>query len=222
MNLEQPTTMQPRATKKSDAPLLIGLILLSVIPVLGGMVRLTDLASNTVINPSNARFHTMPLPVVIHIIAATLFSILGAFQFAPNFRQKHLKLHRIMGRILVIAGILVGLTGLFMTVVYPLYPQLQGIILLGFRLLAGVGMLLSIILAWRNVVQGNIKAHRNWMIRAYAIAQGAGTQAIVFIPWTMLIGKPDALTRDSLMAVSWVINLAIAEWIIGKSVAKSK
>lgn len=58
------------------------------------------------------------------------------------------------------------------------------------------------------------------MMRAYALGQGAGTQVILFLPWTLLLGRPEALTRDLLMSLAWVINLALAEWLIGKPAAK--
>jgi hypothetical protein len=32
----------------------------------------------------------------------------------------------------------------------------------------------------------------------------------------IVAGPPDALTHDALMALSWVINLAVAEWAIRK------
>jgi hypothetical protein len=43
---------------------------------------------------------------------------------------------------------------------------------------------------------------------------------ILFLLWTFLLGKPEGLTRDLLMSLAWVINLALAEWLIGKPAAK--
>jgi hypothetical protein len=52
------------------------------------------------------------------------------------------------------------------------------------------------------------------MIRGYAIGQGAGTQAFTHLPWILLLGTPGELPRAVLMAAGWVINIAVAEWII--------
>ena len=52
------------------------------------------------------------------------------------------------------------------------------------------------------------------MIRAYAIGQGAGTQALILLPITLISGAPLGLRRDVLMIAAWIINLAVAEWII--------
>ena len=62
-----------------------GLILLSLVPVAAGAFRLTQLAGGAEITPDNARFFAAPLPVVLHIVSASLYCLLGAFQFVPGF-----------------------------------------------------------------------------------------------------------------------------------------
>ncbi len=52
------------------------------------------------------------------------------------------------------------------------------------------------------------------MLRAYAIGMGAGTQALILMAGEMIAGKPSVLSRAVLMGAAWVINLAVAEWII--------
>jgi hypothetical protein len=52
------------------------------------------------------------------------------------------------------------------------------------------------------------------MLRGYAIGMGAGTQAVVLMSGEIIAGRPDELSRALLMGVSWVINLALVEWII--------
>ena len=52
------------------------------------------------------------------------------------------------------------------------------------------------------------------MTRGYAIGVAAGTQALVILPWMLLVGTPDELTRALLMTAAWVINLAVAEYVI--------
>ena len=76
--------MNSNKKQKNKAEWLIPalLIVLSLIPVLAGAARLSELASGAQVTPDNARFFASPLPVVIHIVSVTLYSILGAFQFA--------------------------------------------------------------------------------------------------------------------------------------------
>jgi hypothetical protein len=58
------------------------------------------------------------------------------------------------------------------------------------------------------------------MMRAYAIGLGAGTQVLTHLPWFILFGKPGESSRAVLMAAGWVINLAVAEWVIRRRPAR--
>ena len=107
-----------------------------------------------------------------------------------------------------------GLSGLWMTQFYPIPPELQGGPLYVFRLVFGAAMVLSIARSWVVILRGDVAQHRAWLIRAYAIGQGAGTQALIMIPPAILFGNLRGLPRDLLMIAAWVINLTVAEWII--------
>lgn len=197
-----------------------GLIALSAIPMLAGMVRLIGLSSGQTITADNARFFESPMPVVIHIIASTLFSILGAFQFAPGFRRRRPAWHRVAGRVLMVCGLASALSGVWMTQFYPLPPQLQGILLYGFRLVIGLGMALAIVASLAAILRGDVAQHRAWMLRGYAIGLGAGTQAAIMLPPALLIGEIHGLPRDLLMILAWLINLAVAESAIRRRAAR--
>ena len=199
---------------RPDWPIPAALIALTAVPFAAGIARLVGLASGAHITPENARFFAAPLPVVVHILSVSLFCLLGAFQFAPGFRRRRLGWHRAAGRILVAAGLASGLSGLWMTQFYPLPASLQGNLLHGVRILVGSGMVASIVLAWTAILRRDIARHRAWMIRGYALGQGAGTQVLVMLPWALSFGEASGLTRDVLMSAAWVINLAVAEWII--------
>ncbi|WP_420130710.1 DUF2306 domain-containing protein, partial [Rhodoferax ferrireducens] len=94
-----------------------------------------------------------------------LFSILGALQFSSTLRQRSTQWHRVSGRIVVASGILAALSGLWMTVMYPIPPELQGSLLYAVRVFVSVSMLLSIFIALAAVKGGDIATHRAWMIR---------------------------------------------------------
>ena len=84
----------------------VGLIVLSLIPVLAGAVRLNELMGGPEITANNARFVASPIPVTVHIVSVTVYSLLGALQFVPSLRRGRPSWHRIAGRILVPAGVL--------------------------------------------------------------------------------------------------------------------
>lgn len=186
-----------------------------------GIARLIGLSSGQAITPDNARFFASPAPVVIHIISATIFSILGALQFAPAFRRRHPAWHRVAGRVLMVCGLASALSGLWMTQFYPLPPDLQGNLLYGFRLLIGSVMALALVRSWAAILRRDVAQHRAWMLRGYAIGLSAGTQVLVMLPLTLLFGESRGLTRDILMITAWIINLAVAEWAIRRPAASA-
>lgn len=200
---------------RSGRLLCTGLIALGVVPMIAGAVRLTELAGGAEITPENARFFAAPLPVVLHILSVGVYSILGAFQFAPRFRRRRPGWHRAAGRVLVLCGIVAALSGLWMTLFY-VRPAGDGDLLAAFRLVFGSAMLLSIALGFAAIRRRDLARHRAWMIRGYAIGLGAGTQALTHLPWFLIFGTPGEFPRALLVAAGWVINLAVAEWFIRK------
>ncbi|GGK95008.1 membrane protein [Planomonospora parontospora] len=189
------------------------LILLSAVPVVAGAARLTELTGGAEITPENARFFAVPLPVVLHIVSVSVYSVLGAFQFAPGFRRRRPGWHRAAGRVLVPSGLVAALTGLWMTVFYP-YPAGGSDLLSGIRLVFGTAMALSIVLGFAAIRRRDVVRHRAWMIRGYAIGLGAGTQVLTHLPWVLVFGAPGEVATALLMAAGWVINVAVAEWAV--------
>src|SRR6185295_10489214 len=63
------------------------LMALIAIPVAAGVHRLVVLAVGAPVTHDDVRFFAAPIPVVVHIIGASLFCVLGALQFAPAFRR---------------------------------------------------------------------------------------------------------------------------------------
>lgn len=214
MNVDTYEKSQRLSRKVSTTWLVpIALIVLSMIPLAAGAFRLNELAGGAEITPANARFFASPLPVVLHIVSASLYAVLGAFQFVSRLWQRGNGWHRWAGRFLVPCGMMVGLSGLWMTLFYP-WPDGDGVLLYVFRLLFGMGMIVSIVLGFAAIRRGNVAQHRAWMTRGYALGLGAGTQTLTLMVGEMIAGPPSELSRALLMGAAWVINLAVAEWVI--------
>jgi uncharacterized membrane protein len=195
------------------------LILLSLVPAVAGVSRLAQLVGGAA-TAENARFFAQPIPVVLHILAVIPYAMVGAFQFAPRFRRRRRQWHRAAGRVLAVLGLIAALTGLWMAHFYS-WPEGDGIGLYVERLVFGTAMLASIVLAIAAVRRRDFASHGAWMMRAYAIGLGAGTQVLTHLPWFMLAGKPGESARTVLMGAGWVINVAVAEWLIKKGRARA-
>jgi uncharacterized membrane protein len=192
----------------------LALVLLSAVPIAAGIARLDSLTGHPEVSTENARFLAAPLAVIVHVLSASLFCLLGALQFSAWLRQRSPGWHRASGRAVVAGGVLAALSGLWMTVTYPIPPELQGGLLYGVRVCVSLAMLLSMGMAVVAVMGGDIATHRVWMVRAYALAQGAGMQVVVLLPWMLALGKPTAWQRDVLMSLAWLINLLVAQLAI--------
>ena len=206
-------------TTRSDWLIPATLIALSVVPSVAGTIRLVELAGGAAIRAENARFFAAPVPVVAHILVVIPYCIVGAFQFAPAFRRRRRAWHRAAGRILAPLGLIAALTGLWMAHFYP-WPEGDGEILYILRLFFGSAMVVSILFGLNAVRRRDYASHGAWMMRGYAIGLGAGTQVLTHLPWFVLFGKPGELARGVLMGAGWVINVAIAEFIIRKGRAR--
>ncbi|MHA6670145.1 DUF2306 domain-containing protein [Homoserinimonas sp. A447] len=199
------------ARQRSGWLAVTGLLLLSLIPVLGGAFRLTDLTGGAV-TADNARFFASPVPVVAHIVGATVYTLLGAFQFVPALRGRR-GWHRIAGGILIPAGLVAALSGVWMAAFYS-SPDGDSPLLMGIRLAFGSAMVASIILGIVAIKKRDFGAHGAWMTRAYALGIAAGTQAVVLAIWILSVGPLDSFTDALLMGVAWVINAGVAELVI--------
>jgi hypothetical protein len=208
------TTPATKTLTKADWKIPALLLVLSIVPMLGGIARLSHMSGASAATPANARFAAAPIPIVIHVVTATLYSLLGAFQFTKAFRVRWPGLHRRAGRVLAVCGLLAGMSGLWMAAFYPIPVPLQGPLLRGVRLVVGLAMVASILVAWSSILRRNVPRHEAFMIRAYALAQGAGTQVLILGPWMLLGGQGVGLTRDLLMTLSWAVNIGLAELII--------
>jgi uncharacterized membrane protein YozB (DUF420 family) len=149
--------------------------------------------------------------VVVHVLAAALYALVGAFQFSARIRRRHRAWHRRSGRVLVVAGLLVAGSGLWMTLFYAGAPG--GTLLWAVRLVVGSAMAAFIVLGFAAIRRRDIAAHRAWMVRAYALGLGAGTQIFTQGFGEAMFGTGELSTALSVSA-GWAVNAVVAEWVV--------
>ncbi len=194
------------------------LVALVLIPAIAGSMRLVEVFGGPHLMPANPRIAASPLPVVVHIMCAIPYAVLGAFQFSSAFRRRRPRWHRASGRVVVVLGMAVAFSALWMTQFYPRQTGTGELSYL-FRLAFGSGMAASIIIGFAAIRGGDVARHQAWMTRAYALALGAGTQT-----FTLGIGKAafgtSELAADLSLGAGWAINLAVAEYVIRRRVSR--
>lgn len=207
--------MSTRGDRSRSWPVPAALVALSAVPLTAGALRLVQLAGGPAVIPADHRFAGFPLPLVVHIVGATVFALVGPFQFVPRFRRRHPGWHRRAGRALTAAGLLVAGSALWMTLFYVPQPG-TGHLLYVLRLGFGSAMAGCLVLGFTAIRRRDIAAHQAWMIRAYAIALAAGTQAFTIGIGAAVLGHGVTQT-DLATGAGWLINLAVAEWAIRRS-----
>jgi uncharacterized membrane protein len=177
---------------------------------------MVELWGGPAVLPANPGYVASPVPVSVHIGSAVLYAILGAFQFSAGIRRRHPGWHRAAGRLLVLLGLAVALSALWLNQ-FHVRPESNELLYL-FRLFFASAMLASIVVGFTAIRRRDVTRHRAWMTRAYAIALAAGTQAFTLGIGATVFGTGE-LSTALLSGAGWLLNLTVAEWAIRKNKA---
>ncbi len=188
------------------------LLALALVPVLAGGARLVQVLLGAPVIPADPRFTATPVPVVVHVTTVIGYALLGAFQFSPTLRARHPGWHRRAGRLLVGLGLGVALSALWLTLFLPPKAGTGGL-LHAARLVVGTAMALSLVLGLLAIRRHDVPRHRAWMLRAYALGLGAGTQTLTVGVGSAVFGR-GVVRTDLMLVAGWVVNLAVAETLI--------
>lgn len=212
--VDQLTAASPivKATRERERPksgwlVVTGLLLLGTLPVVGGVLRLGEVGSGAAIGLP----WTSVVAIVAHIVAMTVFCLLGAFQFSPALRIRS-RFHRRAGRGLIPAGFVAALASIWLAIFFHGPPDERSLATV--RLVFAVPMIAFLVMAVLAITRRDFAGHGAWMTRAYAIAVSGGTQALVVAFWTIPVGEVDAHGEAWLVAVGFVINIVVAELVI--------
>ena len=188
------------------------LMLMAVLPVLYSLGYLTMDPENFPFTQQKAVYTAHMTMLITHIIASMLAILIGPFQFLPGLRKgRLLKVHRWLGRTYLVSVLFGGLSGLYMA-----QFAYGGIITeLGFGTLA-VLWLYSGYRAYRHIRNKDLEAHRQWMIRNYALTF-AGVMLRVWVPLSVGMGADFTTAYIIIGWACWVPNLLVAEWIIHRT-----
>ena len=162
----------------------------------------------------NPGFLEYPTIVALHVVFGAVYMALAPLQFIRRIRSRHIGYHRRAGRVLVAVAMVVGLTALFMGLVIPFSRWMEGVLIVLF----GSLFLFALSKGFVHVRAGRVAPHREWMIRAFAVALAIATQRLIFIPSLLVVGDPTYGQVVTLSVAAWsaalVVHSSLAEvWI---------
>lgn len=148
-------------------------------------------------------------PLLVHVSCGMVALLSGPWQFSRRLRQRNLSLHRLTGRVYLIAVALGGAAALYLACT-TLYGWAWGfaVAMLGVAWLTTSGM------AYFAILQRQISIHKEWMVRSYVVTFAFVTFRILddYPPTAYL--KPDSDRAVTAMWACWALPLLFTEVIL--------
>lgn len=199
---------------------LLFLMGIPAIPAMFGLVLVALGPSGDGASFINSFHFNTPSAIFVHGSAGILLFITMPFQFSPRVRANNPKRHKLAGRIAVISGCVMAISGIWMHNV--LSPESQGI-RYSILIMTSTAICISFIIAVYHVIKGNIPAHQKWMVRSVALVLAAVTPLFVDI-FIMVLFSNFEVIYDQLIQLQYdygrllgiFINLSIVEIIMNK------
>ncbi|MEQ6121735.1 DUF2306 domain-containing protein [Reichenbachiella sp. MALMAid0571] len=152
----------------------------------------------------------------LHISFGGLSLISGFSQFSSQLRKRKVKLHRLLGKIYLTSVLISGTSGLFIAI----HATGGRMAEMGFGSL-GILWLLTSVMAFKSIRNGEVTQHRHWMIRSFALTFAAVTLRL-WLPFFQIVLHFSFIDAYIIIAwLCWIPNLVIAEIIIRTSNKKS-
>jgi len=150
-------------------------------------------------------FRARPWGIYPHALFGGIALASGAVQFWRNLPFSHPSLHRTLGKIYVVAAIVTGIAGFYMS----FFAHGGAVTRLGFGCLA-IAVLTATAIAYQLIRKRDIAAHRRWMLRSFALIFAAVTLRIEL---PILIGVFGAFdpAYATVAWLCWVPNLTAIE-----------
>jgi uncharacterized membrane protein len=150
----------------------------------------------------------VPIAFYTHIVFGGLALLFSPVQLSARVRARVPRLHRVTGRVVLVAIALAGTAGFVLSWLNTAGP----IGTAGFGTLAVLWVSFAT-LGLRAIRRRDVAAHRRWMSRAFALTYAAVTLRLWLIVLMPLLG--DFGSAYMLVTfLSWVPNLLVVEWLL--------
>jgi len=161
----------------------------------------------------NPGFYEYPVTIRLHVGLGGLFLALALLQICTRIRGAFPRVHRVVGRVAVAAGLVSGVTAVLAIVLFPFSGSGMVFFVAPFAIYFAV----ALVRGYVSARQRKFAEHRRWMIRALAIASAIATQRLIFLPTLAVFGTDEFTIRWASMfafTLAFIIHSIAAEfWI---------
>lgn len=201
--------METSIGRQRGVPLWWWPVALLAVGVAAYSLRYVVLGARAYVPELAPSFNARPALVTVHTLFGPIALLLGLANLLPAMRHRRWLAHRIVGRVYLVSAFVLGLAGLALSV-----NAGGGLVArVGFFSLA-VATLGTSVTGYRRIRRGDVRAHREWMLRSYACIFGAVTLRI-WLPILMMATGGEFLPAYRVVAwLAWVPNLLWAERVI--------
>jgi hypothetical protein len=153
----------------------VAILVLCGIAIAVSIRRLVMLAAPIPVDTSNldeldAVFTAKRTLTAGHVLVGLTLALAIPIQFSTRLRNRYPRMHRWLGRFLLMIGLLVGMSA-FGMMVRPVGGWLER----SATAFYDTAFLVALAIAWWHIRQRDVTRHREWMLRASGIALGIAT-----------------------------------------------
>ena len=158
-------------------------------------------------------FGRHPILTMVHILPGFLFVVLAPLQFIKRIRYRLPHVHRIIGRIVLVSGFVIGISALIMS----FKMSIGGVAETTATTFFAIVFLFSLLQSLLHIRRHRFASHREWMIRAFAIGFAVTTTRPVvgiFFATSRVTGLTVYDFFGAAFWISFTLHLIMAEiWI---------
>ena len=147
------------------------------------------------------RWHLLP-----HGLGGTVALGLGALQFSTRLRRRYVRIHRLSGKLYIIATFVAAPVAIWMAFISSPW------FLIPFTVIQASTWMLFTLVAYLCIRRGDVRSHREWMMRSYAIV-------LIFLEGRVLMAIPSLARHgmDAIVLVNWgclAVTLVVMECVL--------
>lgn len=161
------------------------------------------------------RFAEYATTTGLHVIPAFFFILLSLMQLSSKVRKRYPAIHKWNGRLFLVLGASIGISGIVLAWVIPYGGLSEKIIITPI----GVFFLYALWRGYTHARERKIGQHRRWMFYMLAVGYAPITMRII---QSVLEASTSIAARDMFawnMLAATIINLAAVNWWLNKKVS---